>query len=163
MGEILRAMFDKDCVDSRPAFYTLTFTNVTTNAAKGYGGERRATLQCKPDTYFLCMGYTRQNHVFNAGGTAVGPDFFEPCSFQLFDTTSNKNYMNIPVQAAALAGGLNNAVSLSEYILFEPRQLITAVTQVLLTAPVPPVTYQAFIVLSGIEYNMAGGGSYYGR
>lgn len=152
MSELLRGILDQACVDSRPAFYTLMLQQVNTVAARTFQ-EQQATLQCKTDTYFLVMAYA-MFFTSSPAAAAGSPNPYTAQAVKLFDTTANEEFSNLKLSPGVLNGPLNNCYSLNEYILFQPRQLITARMDVVLTDPGGAATGNNFLTLSGVEYRM---------
>jgi|SRR5579862_4709418 len=157
MSELLRAVLDQQCVDNRTAVYTIFLKTLGVGTGAINFVQQTGAIQLKTDTYFLAMTYARfAVQSFDVGSAPV-VDPFQNAPVQLIDAASNKNYSNGLLTPTILNYNLNQSQALSEYILFEPRKLITASIGVQTTDLGIGANHRTFLVFAGIEYQMPGG------
>lgn len=157
MGEVLRALLDKSCIDSNPAWYTLTVNNVTiTNTGVRTFALRDAFLQCKADTYFLAQGWAWLGAQAVGGNTAfpLGPAM---SGFSMRNERTGRQYQSSGIIPKAVQNlNANNFLTLAHYVLFEPGDVIGSTLQVGVTDTFAGTGFYA-VILAGIEYKMPGG------
>ena len=142
MGEILRAVLDQSCTFSAPAFYTMTF--VPPAGAYPNFTSSVATLQMKQDRYFLC---TAIMPMWAAKITGFSNNQYG--DVQLYDPATSAVYFDGGDLSMFLVNETtNDQLTLNEYILFEPAQLLAAKFR----GPGVPAGVLAYMVLVGIEY-----------
>lgn len=175
MGELLRAILDRDCTYSGPAFYTAR--NGPFTLAGGAGSatfqDKLSVIQCKPNTWFLCTGWAQSvtKEEANTGGTvpfwSTGSTSanayknqkgaFSIKRMRTGEVYSTSQQNELPQQLTQNFL-LNNFVTLPEYLLFEPNELIG----VLQTVPTSntganSIVFNFFVTLAGIEYQFPAG------
>ena len=161
MGELLRAVCDATALDSNPAFYTGRLEMVLPPAAPvALTGNRSVFIECKPDTWFLMMGWAqssaRLSSLLPFEGAVVWDTKSAATTFAVRDVKSSRLYSPDLVQKVDANFNLNNFVTLPEYVLWEPSSVIEIIQNVPITNTSPTLTaYNNFIVtLAGIEYKL---------
>lgn len=156
MSEVLRAILDFNCVDSRPAFYS---SQVAVDApATGLAlGRRIATIQCKIDTYFLAMGAVQDCCYVNAAGPYLWEAKAFPSTWQIRRASTGERFSQTPQLQVLQTYNLNNFVTWDEYILFSPGELISIHEDVRTGTIAIPVTAYSFVTLMGVEFQMPAG------
>jgi hypothetical protein len=162
VGEILRAIMDRNSIYSQTTFFSIPLTIVTTVAAKSFA-RRQASALWKTDAWFLVIGWAQFAAYDNAVNRRWAPPL-EATTFQLLKGNNQEPFeLAGPSQKATHNGNLNNFLSLSEYPLIAPGELVTIQQDVEVTEPVAPFTNVTTVTLQGVEYNMPpgkGGGSF---
>lgn len=157
MGEILRAILDATCVDSNPAFYAADIVTVTTNTGARQYQQQQAVIQCKADTWFLMQGWSMDVAFVQAGGNYGWIAKTSPNAFTVQDMKTSKVYSSAgPIPYSDQNYNLNNFVTLPEYILWQPSDLI-GIIETVFTGQTAVFTFNSFVTLSGIEYKMPEG------
>lgn len=154
MGEVLRAIMDFNCLDSRTAFYSAQLVA----QAPGTGvviTNRTATIPCKQDTYFLAMGAS-----FDAAAIQVGVQYiWQPkascLTFDIARANSREPFSTGALQQSLLNYNLNNWVTWDEYILFQPAELILVNADIVTGTGAASAQF-SFVTLLGVEYRMKG-------
>lgn len=144
MSEILRAVLDASCVDTRPAFYTVTMRQPTLGAQQIVN--LSGILQCKSDRWFLMTSA----QMFSVGGSPRYINFFQFQTFDLRSLTQTKSYFSDSQNMLHGNMGDNamNPMTFPEYILWEPNSLIGINCRSFAFNS----EYHNYIVLTGIEY-----------
>lgn len=157
MSEVLRAIMDHNCVDSRPAFYSARSTLVTTGTGFTMG-TRQAQIPCKADTFFLVMGATMDEGNIEVPSPYRWAAKAFPNAFEIVRGSTRQSYYSSPQPAVLQNYNLNNFASFDEYILFEPAELII-VNMFMRTNTGGGLiwTVNAFVTLVGVEYQMPAG------
>jgi hypothetical protein len=115
-GEFLRAVLDKNAVNIAPAIYTIEAVVPNPLPTSIFGGN----LQCKQDRYFLAMG---AQFVFLAAPTERPFDVsFNLVQIHNFRTLSV--FANEATKGGFWGGNMNAMNMLTDYMLFEPADLI---------------------------------------
>lgn len=152
MGEILRAILDQNAVDSRPAFYGAQISITAAGGAVAFGN-RQTSIACKADTWFLVMGYMLDSAQSVAGANGWF-NRLDPSQVQLVRGGNLQSFSASPQMTPNINNDLNNFVTLDEYVLFEPAELITLNLFVRTNAvPVGAVLWH-LVTLAGVEYQM---------
>lgn len=153
MSEILRAILDKNCLDSSLAFYTGQVAILTTVTGTKTFVRREISIQCKSDCYFLAIGGAQ--FVYLNGGGVHGVGGKGEATAWAIKRASNLELNQIAPQIKPnLNYNLNNFVTWPEYMLFEPAETITFVQDVQATDFAIAVTRTTLCVLQGVEYRM---------
>lgn len=157
MGEILRAILETSCIDSRTAFYSFALTYATTPGALTFG-RRQASVQCKSDTWFLAMGWTQDSG--QPAGVA-NPYIWEtpsfPSTFSIQRASTGEQYQLAPTSQVLQNYNLNNFVTLDEYPLFAPAELILVQEDVRVIGGGGVGSEVVFVTIQGVEYQMPDG------
>lgn len=158
MGEILRAIMSQNCIDSRPAFYSLALSYAIPTAALALS-RRQASLQCKSDTWFLVTGWTQDSaNLFSPGNPYSWESVAFPSTFSVERASTGEKWQLTPTAQVIQNYNLNNFVSLAEYPLFAPAELIIVQEDLRSTiAGGAGDTEVAFVTLQGVEYQMPAG------
>lgn len=156
MSEVLRAILDHNCLDSRPAFYAAQIITAVPNTGVVTLGLRRATITCKSNAWFLCMGAAEDSGFFNPGGPYIWDAKAASRTFQISRGNTGEAFSIRPQQQSLINYNLNNFNTLEEYILFEPAELIQVDVDIRLTSTAN-ITAYSFVTLMGIEYRMPPG------
>lgn len=152
MGEILRAILDKNSAYNKVAFYTGTINSISPVTGAKTFVRRQTSIPCKIDTYFLAMGAAQFS--FSTFGTAPKG---EQSTFMVQRAANQENFSIAPQVRSNLNYNLNNWVTWDEYVLFEPGELITLIEDVQITDITFPLTHVTTVVLMGIEYKFPAG------
>lgn len=155
MGEILRAVLDATSVYSAPAYYTGSVSFNAANTGSRTFAMRNTIIQCKADTWFLMMGWSFQSSAALAGNSIWGAKG----EAQVFNVTNMKTGTQLQmndVEQDLANYNLNNFVTLPEYTLWEPSDLIGINLTVAITDIAARIN-TSFLVLAGIEYQMPEG------
>jgi hypothetical protein len=161
MSEVLRAILDHNCTDSRPAFYSMSFTTVGAGGGLTFA-QREMRMQCKSDTWFLCMGVSYDGSFFVNGAATFGwrpRDFFS--TFELVRGSTGETFSFAPTQEILMNYNLNNFVTLPEYIPFAPAELIKATGNWPIDSATAGNNLTTFLTLMGVEYQFPGGKGVY--
>lgn len=144
MSEILRAVLDATCAYSAPTFYNVALFQPI------LGGQTvmrlNGRLQCKADRWFLMTGAT----LYSVAGNPRYINLFQFETFNITNLNTSKTYFLDPANMIEGNMGENamNALTLPEYILWEPNSLIGVdCLSFAFTAD-----YFNYVVLTGIEY-----------
>jgi hypothetical protein len=153
MGEILRAIMEKNCIYSQSAFFTLPLTLVTSGAPPSIG-RRQASARWKTDSWFLILGWA-QFTAFQNVGLFGWASRMEPATFVLQKGNNLEQFeFNGPAPKVNHNDTLNNFVSLSEYPLLEPGELLTVIEDVQVTNTGSPFTRTTYLTMQGVEFQM---------
>lgn len=158
MGEVLRAIMDFNCLDSRTAFYSAQLVINAPNTGLTIS-PRVATIPCKQDTYFLAMGASFDAAAISPGVAYNWQAKAVALTFDIARANNREPFATSPQQQSLVNYNLNNWVTWDEYVLFQPAELIL-VNADLVTAVgggVPNLEY-SFVTLMGVEYRMKNGG-----
>lgn len=162
MGEILRAIMDHNSLYSQTTFFSVPLSLNTTVAATSFA-RRQASQQWKTDSWFLVIGWAQ----FASFSNAVNRRWAPPLTASTFTVLKGNNQEPFelagPAPKALHNGNLNNFMSLDEYILIAPGELVTVVEDVEVTEPVAPFANVTTVTMQGVEYMMPpgkGGGSF---
>lgn len=115
-GEFLRAVLDQNCVSCAPGIYTIEAPVPNPLPTSVFGGQ----LQCKQDRYFLAMGVqfvtlsTPSSRPFDLVRNLV----------QIHNFRTLSVFANEATKPSFWGGNLNAMNTLSEYMLFEPTDLV---------------------------------------
>lgn len=157
MGEILRAIMERNCIWSQPAIFNLPLSLTTTVAARSFA-RRQASARWKSTSWFLAIGaaqFTSFDNGVNSQGWATK---MEPSTFLLQRASNAENFeLNAPAPKSNHNDNLNNFVSLMEYPLFQPGELVTVFEDVVVTDPVAAFLRVTTLALQGVEYHMPPG------
>ena len=158
MSEVLRAILDKNCTYSAPAFYSAVVALQTVTAAAVADGIRTATVQCKTDTWFLLQGAAQVGFMNDARTPAFHVwGKTRPTTFQIQRGSNQEVFSNFPQIKANQNFNLNNFVTLDEYILFAPAELIVVNMGIRIADTVAPYAISQYVAMMGIEYKMPSG------
>ncbi len=140
MGEILRAVMDKSCLFSNPAFYT-----IESPPAVGAGAivNLVSYLETKVDRWFLCTGLGQQR--FNA---ALGAFDNGDAKIQLRTLKGGRVIYNNPIPQLLAGQDFTQTLTFPEYILIGPNETIQMNTEVASSAN----NWIYSVCLFGIEY-----------
>lgn len=155
MGEILRAVLDATCIYSAPAYYTGSVAFNSANTGSRTFAMRNTVIQCKSDTWFLMMGWSFQSCAALAGNS----QWSNKAESQVFNVTNLKMGKQLQfndVEQDLANYNLNNFVTLPEYTLWEPSDLIGINMTVAITDIAARIN-TSFLTLAGIEYLMPEG------
>lgn len=158
MGEVLRAILDKNSAYNKPAFYTGQIVTVSTITGSKTFARREVSIACKMDTYFLAMGAAQFAVFQSAGAQGLSPRS-EATTFMVTRGSNREAFAISPQVKSNLNFNLNNFVAWDEYVLFEPGELITFTADVQLTDVAAIMTHTTMIVLMGVEYKMRAKGA----
>jgi hypothetical protein len=116
MGEILRAVLDKSCAFSNPAFYSIEIP------APGVGPvNRNGVLEMKSDRWFLMTGLA----AYVCGTFTNGYLANSAGQFQFEILRAGRSVFNTgPVPGALFGYDCNQMLTLPEYILFGPNETL---------------------------------------
>lgn len=156
MGEVLRAILDDNSVDSRVAFYSVDFHTVTAGGGIAFA-QRQVSMQCKTDTYFLLMGYAQDSCSVQTGVGAGWAGKSTPTTFTIQRASTGETFALTPTQQSLQNYNLNNFVTLDEYILFLPGELITVIENVGVNTAAAGIKLDTFLTMQGVEYQVANG------
>lgn len=158
MSEILRAILDANCVDSRTAFYCASLSYAVPSTGAITFGDRRASIACKSDTWFLCQGAAMETGFFVPGGPYDWDNRGGQALFQIKRANNGEVFSNTMLPRTLANDNLSHFAQLDEYILFAPAELILIEERVAVTTSNPsPGTRYAFVTLQGIEYQLPAG------
>lgn len=160
MSEVLRAIFDKNCVYSQTAFYTIGISVPITSATLALA-RRQGQLACQADRWFLCMGAAQDNAAYvTAPAVAYGwIAKATPTTFEIVRGSTGEAFAIAPQQQSLVNYNLNNFVSFDEYIPFGPSELIQINEDVEIgTAIGTAGTMYPYVTLVGVEYQFGPGG-----
>jgi hypothetical protein len=171
MGEVLRAILEENCVDSRVAFYAAQVTAPLLATGPGWS-LALASIPCKIDTWFLCVGWAFSGALTNAPSVRwVGPGAL--ASFQVSRANNGEMFQQPVVSPLVNSGTIlpqipsilqnfncNDFVSLDEYVLFEPGELIQIAMSLDQNTAGGAGTVESFLTLQGVEYQFADGKGY---
>ena len=156
MGEILRAVMEKNCIYSQPSFFSIPLSLVTSGAPPSFA-RRQTSVQWKTDSWFLVIGWAQFNAFANVGIFGWAP----PLAASRFVLAKGNNQeqfeFNAPAPAANHNGNLNDFLSLPEYPLIAPGELVTVFEDVQVTNTGSPFTRTTTVTLAGVEYQMPPG------
>lgn len=162
MSEVLRAILTKNCTWSKVAFYTGTITTVGTVTGVKSFARREVSIQVRPNVWFLCMGWAQFATYDGPSSGSAGKA--EPTTFEVRHGTNREGFANMRTVKANQNFNLNNFVSLDEYPLFGPAELINIVMDVQVTDPAQVFTYVTYVTMQGVEFSMPTGmGAAYGN
>ncbi len=159
MSELIRAWLDKNCVQKNTAIYVLPNVYIPPSTGAETFGDRNATpLQLKSDCYFLCVGWALEESWFTPTAT-VNEIESKPTSFQIANLTTGRIYtFGGPTPRTNVNFNINNFVTMPQYVLFEPNNLVQAQEFVVITtAAAPTMVRDINVNLLGIEYRMPAG------
>jgi hypothetical protein len=153
MGEILRAVMEKNCVYSQPSYFSIPLSLVTSGAPPSFG-RRQTSVQWKTDSWFLVIGWAQFTAFANVGLFGWQPPLY-PSTFVLAKGNNLEQFeFGGPAPAANHNANLNDFVSLAEYPLIAPGELVTVFEDVQLTNTGSPFTRTTTLTLAGVEYQM---------
>lgn len=154
-GEILRGVMQKNCIWSRPAFYTLMGISNFSGAATQI--TQQMQLQCHADRYFMMTAVAASASQQNlAAGGAFNLNN-QPEFISIYDAANTKNLMlNPPVQISLWNDNLASCMTLPEYVMWEPNSVIGASWTGINNSG---VSGYKFLTLIGIEYGMKNNGA----
>ncbi len=153
MGEIIRAVMEKNCIYSQTSFFSLPLTLVTSGAPPSVG-RRQASVQWKTDSWLLVIGWAQFTAFANVGIIGWAP----PLAASTFVLAKGNNLEQFefggPAPASNHNENLNNFVSLPEYPLIAPGELVTVFEDVQVTNTGSPFTRTTTVTLAGVEFQM---------
>jgi hypothetical protein len=153
MGEILRAVMAKNCLYSQPSYFSIPLSLVTSGAPASFA-RRQTSVQWKTDSWFLVIGWAQFGAFANVGIIGWNPPLFAS-TFSLAKGNNQEQFeFSGPAPAVNHNGNLNNFLSLTEYPLIEPGELLTVFEDVQITNAGSPFTRTTTVVLAGVEYQM---------
>ncbi len=157
MSEILRAFLDQNCINKNPAVYTLLNEFVAPVTGAETFGPSSVNLQCKADCYFLVTGWAMTEtytHAAQYGNNSESRDV----RFEVENLTTGRIYtFDGPGPRSGINFNLNNFVTMPQYVLFGPRDLIRANMVIAKTAVAQVTRFFNSVILVGIEYRMPSG------
>jgi hypothetical protein len=153
MGEILRAVMEKNCVYSQASYFSLPLSVASTPGTPSFA-RRQTSVQWKTDSWFLVIGWAQFTAFANVGILGWSPPLY-PSTFVLAKGNNQEQFeFNAPSPAALHNGNLNDFVSLDEYPLIAPGELVTVFEDVQTTNTGSPFTRTTTVTLAGVEYQM---------
>jgi hypothetical protein len=167
MSEVLRAILETACIDSRPAFYSVDAQSTIANTGARSFANRTASIQCKADCWFLAVGWS-QDASYAPAGTYAWESRTFPGTFVIQRASTQEVFAIAPTSSAGSPTGptwpvqsntnydLNNWVTLDEYVLFAPAELILIQETVLVTS-IGAALADTFVTIAGIEYQFPPG------
>lgn len=156
MGEVLRAIMDFNCLDSRVAFYSAQLVSAAPATGVATFTNRVATIPCKQDVFFLAMGASFDSAFINPGVAYDWNAKSSPLTFDIARAGNREPFAVSPQQQALVNYNLNNWVTWDEYILFQPAELIVVNADIITTTVATGATQYSFVTLMGVEYRMKG-------
>ena len=154
MGEILRAVMEKNCSYSQAAYFSIPLSLVSSPAPPSFA-RRQTSIQWKTDSWFLVIGWAQFTAFANVGIIGWAPPLY-PSTFSMAKGNNLEQFeFNGPSPAANHNGNLNDFVSLTEYPLIAPGELVTIYEDVQTTNTGSPFTRTTTVTLAGVEYQMA--------
>lgn len=156
MGELQRAILDKNSTYSASAFYNVLISNQVTNTGAPTLARRQGSLQCKTDTWFLVQAALLTGFGITAGQPSSPFSKSGPSTFQIQRAGNQQVFSSSPQIKANQNYNLNNLVTMDEYILFKPAELIVFIGDVLVTDSAPYFAIN-YLTLVGVEYKMPAG------
>lgn len=154
MGEILRAIMDFNCLDSRVAFYSAQLISAAPATGVATITGRTATIPCKQDTYFLAMGASFDSAFIQPGVAYDWNAKAAPLTFDIARANSREPFATSPLQQVLQNYNLNNWVTWDEYVLFQPAELILVNADIITTTIASGAAQYSFVTLMGVEYRM---------
>lgn len=141
MGEILRAVYDEQSLDSVPCVYTLTFSWPGALASPG-----QVLYQAEKDCTFLITSLTASYFLRNASAPQPTADF----DFNLFNPCTGERWFNSADSRGNWSTTHHFSTDFTNYYTLHPAQSIVAE----LTRAPSTVTNDGHIYISlfGIEY-----------
>lgn len=156
MGELLRAVCDKTCIDSNPAFYTARLSFQIVGPTANVFADRSTIFETKRDTWFLLMGWAQSTTFEVAGVGATWQPIDRASGFTLRDVKTGRRFNASDTVPKFIQNyNLNNFVTLPEYVLWEPGSSIEVIQNVqIATANALTFDQNNVVTLAGIEYKL---------
>jgi hypothetical protein len=157
MSEILRAILDRNCLDSRLAMYGAQISTTAAGGVVAYA-RRQVTIPCKADTHFLVMSAALDSAINLGAGAANNWQPKAAASFFQIVRANTGEAFSIAAQPTVLKNyNLNNLMTFDEYILFEPAELIQVNLDIRTNTVTAGAILWDFVTLLGVEYQMPEG------
>jgi hypothetical protein len=158
MGEVLRAILERNALYSQPSLWSIPIATTTTVAGAAPGFSRRQTsAQWKVDSWFLAVGWT-QLASFERAAARGWSSIMQARTFLVSKGQNREPFeLSGPAPAAVHNDNLNDFLTLPEYVLFAPGELVTLNEDVETTDPANELSIVTTVVLQGIEYQFPAG------
>lgn len=142
MSELLRAVLDKSCIYSNPAFYTAEIAYVAASDAP-----QTTYVEIKADKYFLITSISFTNFSTAGGGTSA-PAFGK---YQIRRSRSSQSLFPFPLNPSYFGSASDREVfTLPHYILCDPTDLLE-------------ITFQPDLIAANRIFSLTFNGIEYGK
>lgn len=155
MSEVLRAILDHNCLDSRPCFYAAQLIQPPAVGGAIVYSRRQLSIRCKSDSYFLAMGYCLDSGINQGPGSNSQWQLrYVASQFQIVRASNGEAFLLSAQPTGNINNCLNNFITLDEYILFDPSELIQINMDIRTNTTTAGNILLDFVTLMGVEYKM---------